>query len=440
MKPVKGQDMDQEHPHLGALVGGSTGSPMCASPETMDTSLSPHTPTAVQATADNRMSSGAPETGAGNDSSLPRLEDERTDTPASDISSSDVASGLHPSDETQDTANTTEEQTFYKRELRPKRRMLPCTWIDADTTGDFDPREEAHKARPRRKKVKTSHRGNHDWNGEGHTNEPAPELETRTQPPPALCIRFNSSAGKLAYSELCAKLDREVKPPRDNWTAGYQLRKRKSISHDPFSGTLGVQATGVRVIASELLGDFTNHPVARGCFDCLAIGSRCSLLDNEHSWPCEECKDNDNDCQLVKVCRSLSVTYFPLLTPTGARNENGLHALSIPRQETEVVGLLIRIQPGSFQSPRSMRRVPGRRPQTVYCGPKARPCADKKTHRMGWRTLHSTHERAQYQPEGFSKNHMPTMSGMSQGMFIQRWSPPPRWRSLYSLRHGWRSL
>jgi len=288
--------MDEEHPQLGTHLGDFT--------ETMDTSLSPHTTATFQPTTDNRMSSGTPEADEDNGGSEPRPEDSRTNTPASDIPPSDAGSDLRPSDGSQDAANTTDAQVFYKRELRPTRGTAPCTWIDADTTGDFDPREEARKARPRRKKAKISHRGNHDWNGGEHTNEPAIEFRHELPPPPALCIRFNSSAGKLAFGELCANLHHEVKPTCDNWTAGYQLRKRKSIREDHLSSTLSVQASGVRVIASEQTSDFTNHPVARGCFDCLAMGTRCSLLDNEHSWPCEECELNDNDCHLVKVCRS----------------------------------------------------------------------------------------------------------------------------------------
>ena len=314
----------------------------------MHTLSSPHPATDPQHMTDNTMSSGAPEASAENDSSEPRLEGSRTNTPASDISSDDAAD-LHTSDETQDATNTTEEQALYKRELRPIRGIAPCTWIDLDTTGDFDPDEEARKARSRRKKTKTSHREYHDRSGEKHADEPAIEPEDELPPSPAFRIRFSSSTGKVAFSDLCAKLDSQVKPSCDNCTAGYQLRKRKRISEEPFSGVLGTQATGVRVIASEQPSDFTNHPVARGCFDCLAIASRCSLLDNEHSWPCEECKINDNDCQLVKVCSFPGAVILRLLiNSTGARGEDGMHALPIPRQETEVVGVFVRVRPGSF--------------------------------------------------------------------------------------------
>ena len=309
--------MDLEDPYWGAHPGDPTT--FSASPERMDTSLSPHhiaglQPTTVlqttiglQQITDTRMSSGTPEADADNDSSETRLEDNRMSTPASEVCYDDA--DLRPSDKTQEAANTTEEPISYKRALRPTRGTAPSTWIDADTTGDFDPLEEARKARPRRKKARLSHRGKNDSTDEEHTHEPAIESEPESPPPPPFCIRFSSSAGKLAFSELCAKVEREVKPSHDNWTTGYQLRKRKSPSEGLFSVALTVQSTGVRVIASEQLCDFTNHPVARGCFDCLALGVRCSLLDDEHSWPCDDCKDNDNDCHLVKVFRSLDFRY-----------------------------------------------------------------------------------------------------------------------------------
>jgi hypothetical protein len=347
--------MDQGNPHQGALPSDSTTLPIFANPETMTKSLSPYPATDLQPTTDKRMSSGSPEADSDKDSSEPRMEDIRMDTPASDISEDDA--GPCPFDETQDdAASTTEDQAFYKRELRPTRRPAPCTWIDADTSGDFDLLEDARKSRPRRKRAKLSHRGPHDSNGEEHTDEPTIEFRPELPPPPALCIRFDSSAGKLAFGELCAKLEHEVKPSCDNWTAGYQLRKRKSISESPFSGVLTVQSTGVRVIASEQTADFTNHPVARGCFDCMAIGARCSLLDDEHSWPCEECVINDNDCQLVKVCRPLgAVMNLRLLTIlTGARVETGLHTLPISRQEKEMAEVLVRVRPGTIWPPRSM--------------------------------------------------------------------------------------
>ena len=395
-KPAQGNDMDQEYPPQSAHPSDSTS--IFASPETMSKPLSPHPTMVPQSTTENKLSSGSPEAASDKDSSESRLEDIRMSTPASEISEHDT--DLRPSDDTQDAADTTGEQAFYKRELRPTRGTAPCTYIDADTTGDFDPLEEARKARPKRKKAKLSHRGKHDWNGEENTDEPAIEFGLELPPPPPLCLRFNSPAGKNAFSKLCEKLEREVKPSHDKWTAGYQLRKRKSISEGPFSGALTVQSTGVRVIASEQTSDFTNHPVARGCFDCLAHGVRCSLLDDEHSWPCEECVINDNDCQLVKVCRPLRAIKFQLLTIlTGARVETGLHALPISRQEEEVAVVLVYVRQRSFWPPRSMHRVQGKRSPAVYRRSRAQPSANKDTHRTGRR---AAHERTKQWPKGFS--------------------------------------
>ena len=149
------QDMDLDLPYQGTHPGDSTTFPIFASPETMDKSPSPHPTVGLQSNSENGMSSRTPEADADKDSSEPRLEDTRMDTPASDISFNDNAD-LRPSDETQD-ADMTEEPNFYKRTLRPTRSTAPRTWIDADMTGDFDPVEDARKARPKRKKAKLSH-------------------------------------------------------------------------------------------------------------------------------------------------------------------------------------------------------------------------------------------------------------------------------------------
>lgn len=200
-------------------------------------------------------------------------------------------------------SETFEEQFFYKRELRPVReatRIAPRTWLDADTTGDFDPHEEARQLRARKKRPKIPHRGNLDWGNEGYSSEPRIELRPQTQPKPILCLSFSSSSGRAAFSELCANFEHAVKPARDHFTEGYQLRKRKRACDGNLLERIGLQTTGVRVLANEQPRDLQNQPAARGCFDCMAMGLNCSLLDNEHSWPCDDCKANDCDCHLVQ--------------------------------------------------------------------------------------------------------------------------------------------
>lgn len=91
----------------------------------------------------------------------PNKRSSTTDLPAEtvdtiDHSASDTGIEQNTSDDTNPLSDTFEQQLSYRRELRPMRegkRYLPSTWVDADKTGDFDPREEARQARARRKKL-----------------------------------------------------------------------------------------------------------------------------------------------------------------------------------------------------------------------------------------------------------------------------------------------
>jgi hypothetical protein len=210
------------------------------------------------------------------------------------------ATDLNDSDDPQPSSDTHERQPFRKWDLRPGReskRIAPNTWVDADSTGDFDPLEEGRWARSRRKRTKLPHRKKNDWNSEDNINDPTVVAE---EPTPVLSLSFSSSLGRTAFSELCSKLEQEAQSTFDHFTTGYQLRKRDSVG-----GSGGFEAmiatTGLRVIASEPLCDYSNHPVGRGCVGCLSLGQKCSLLDNEHAWPCDECDADKNDCQMVQV-------------------------------------------------------------------------------------------------------------------------------------------
>lgn len=236
-------------------------------------------------------------------SSTTDLPSETVDT--TDYSTVDNTTEQDTSDDTAPLSEAFEQQQqepFYKRELRPMRepkRSLPNTWVDADTTGDFDPHEEARQARERRKKAKLSQRKKFDWNAGENTrdsdNNRRPAAKTR----PILCITFSTSSGKATFSKLCAKAEQKAEQAYAISLAGYSLRKRGGAdeSRDPDSP----YATGVRISASEAPLDLKNQPAGRGCLTCLAGAQRCSLLDNEHSWPCDDCEESGDDCQLIQV-------------------------------------------------------------------------------------------------------------------------------------------
>lgn len=296
----------------------------------------PHTsPLIYDKTANNMSNIDMAEDRCGSTAS-PNERSSTTDLPAEtvdtiDHNASDNGIEQNTSDDANPLSDTFEQQLSYRRELRPMRegkRYLPSTWVDADKTGDFDPREEARQARARRKKAKLSQRKKFDWNAAEHIKGPDADRRPAAKTKPILCITFRTSSGKAAFAELCAKHEQSAKQAYGISSKGYCLRKRGGA--DDSGDTEGVYAAGVRVSASELLLNLKNQPAGRGCLTCLAGAQRCSLLDNEHSWPCDDCKESGDDCQLIQVSGPLVQGKVCGLTMSpGARAQTGVHALRI---------------------------------------------------------------------------------------------------------------
>jgi hypothetical protein len=280
-------------------------------------------------------------------SSTTDLPSETVDT--TDYSTADNAIQQDTSDDTNPLSDTFEQQQqepFYKRELRPMRepkRSLPNTWVDADTTGDFDPNEEARQARERRKKAKLSQRKKFDWNAGENTRESDNNRRPAAKTRPILCITFRTSSGKAAFAERCAKYEREAEEAYAISLAGYSLRKRGDT--DDGRDIDCANATGVvRASASEAPLDLKNQPAGRGCLTCLAGAQRCSLLDNEHSWPCDDCEESGDDCQLIQVSGSpFQSTVCKLTMSAGTRAQIGVYALPVYWQEAEMARVLFRV-------------------------------------------------------------------------------------------------
>ena len=284
-----------------------------------------------------------------------------TDLPAEKVDTTDHSADDHgieqnTSDDTNPLSDTFEQQLSYRRELRPMRegkRSLPSTWVDADKTGDFDPHEEARQARARRKKAKLSQRKKFDWNAGEHTKELDSSRRPAAKTRPIFCITFKTSSGRAAFAELCAKSEQKAEQAYGASLTGYCLRKRGGT--DDGRDTEGAYALGVRLSASEAPLDLRNQPAGRGCLTCLAGAQRCSLLDNEHSWPCDDCKEAGDDCQFIQVSGpSYQSKVYRLTICPGTGAQTQVHALRVYEQEAKMARVLFRIQSGPFRSPRSL--------------------------------------------------------------------------------------
>ena len=226
----------------------------------------------------------------------------------------DVTSVSHPDETTPNTSSIDESPTApdemdelgngddeydepepLKYHLRPQSRELKSafmrTWIDQDETGNYGekgPNEGTRRARPRRQPVKFRLRDDfHQKSDETDDGEAGDESSAKIISKLMVTLSFQSEAGKNQYECLSSSLASEPKTDYDVNFNGYRLRKRGQslAAHSPS--------------ASDFPDDLTGHPVARGCYECLAIGLRCSLLDDERAWPCTTCAADNQDCDLV---------------------------------------------------------------------------------------------------------------------------------------------
>lgn len=189
-----------------------------------------------------------------------------------------------------------------KYELRPQARELKSrfssTWIDQDQTGDFDPSEEARKARLQRKRMRLRKEHSVFRTAEiGEECEADDESEPKVIPTLMVEVSFLSETGRSKFKDLVDSLSTKEKPTDDGIANGYRLRKRKAATAFNYNDEYDAERARA---SSDLPNDLTGHPVARGCWGCVALGNhKCSLISDERTWPCVTCLEDDNDCELI---------------------------------------------------------------------------------------------------------------------------------------------
>ena len=197
-----------------------------------------------------------------------------------------------------------DEPEPMKYHLRPQSRELKSafmrTWIDQDETGNYgeqDPSEESRKARHRRQRVRFRLRDDY-YTKANETDDDGTEDETLAKviPKVMVTLTFQSEAGKTKYERLIRSLPSESDTECDLNSNGYRLRKRGASLGKRFYSECDLDKSR---FGPDFPDDLTGHPIARGCWECLGLGIRCPLLDDERVWPCATCVADGHDCDLV---------------------------------------------------------------------------------------------------------------------------------------------
>ncbi|KAJ9623486.1 hypothetical protein H2203_005748 [Taxawa tesnikishii (nom. ined.)] len=260
------------------------------------------------------------------------------------------------------------DQPEYAYELRPGFRnasgdRMFSTWIDKDESGNYDPAEERRRTVRKRKTGGDSiidlrkHLFAKGSSGdEGGLEGGRPKRHKHA----SLLARRQAGASFVVTLPMRSDKARNLlRWMPDNWPEGHRNTLETGIGcedHEidwPIDSLYGSSSEREYKLRSrrsqkQERPDLSGHPAARGCWGCAELSIRCSLLDNELSWPCQTCAEGDVDCELVvpaerkRTCenckrRRLACSYVGLpdcSMPCIDCDEAGLHCIAGPVKDS----------------------------------------------------------------------------------------------------------
>ena len=219
-----------------------------------------------------------------------------------------------------------------KYDLRPAAReaskLVTITWIDQDESGTYDP---AGKRSPSPLPNSRKRRERYE-----HAEDGAPK---RPKTSSWQMGRFRGSQMIVTFkmtTEHGIAWQRSVGVAHDNWPqplpSAWQMQSsgssddsstddtnkrlqpykfRERPRHD-FPGASIFNGCELPDLADVTLG----HPAARGCKGCFAKREDCPLLEEGSRYPCETCRADDIDCELIiqparkRACEACSKRRF----------------------------------------------------------------------------------------------------------------------------------
>ena len=204
-----------------------------------------------------------------------------------------------------------------KYDLRPPAQHDPRimeAWFDTDASGNFNPKRSLRGKRRKRRRVRTRLLNESLSTGEQNpkkrkllnmsygrwTEKHAPvtfHIGQRALRSPHGQRLVEAIEKSWNWNDWPSHLD-ELLEPEANFTElslsflqPSRLRSRRDDSDIAKPHRIYEQ----HVAEEPTLG----HPAARGCRACWQIGITCNLLDDEATWPCIPCQDENEDCELI---------------------------------------------------------------------------------------------------------------------------------------------
>lgn len=191
------------------------------------------------------------------------------------------------------------------------------TFLDMDRSGNYDPNAKPTPLRPQRRQLRLTE---HEYFRSDESTDDEREQEEEGGIPKKARIR-SWAAGRQAGDQLWVELKfrsektrLEVQKILDTIPNPSEAAENPEPTawKDPDGGTSN--SDGLRTCrrtskhakrkdyCTKPSIDLTGHPVARGCWGCFSLRIRCPLLDDDATWPCVVCVDdegNNCDCELI---------------------------------------------------------------------------------------------------------------------------------------------
>ncbi|RLM01901.1 hypothetical protein CFD26_107036 [Aspergillus turcosus] len=176
-----------------------------------------------------------------------------------------------------------EECKYSLRKRRSKgKQAIPSSWLDDDSDSDYNPvQETADSKRKRAFRTEDSTR---------------PRKQARSTERLIVIMALKSITGRAFLAAL--PMSEVDIPPEDDeqlmqyWNIADCAVESESNSRYSFRKREGPHEDNDRLVDLD-------EAAAKGCWACRKIHQDCSLLQDQFAYPCQTCKEDSIDCELI---------------------------------------------------------------------------------------------------------------------------------------------